>query len=124
MMIKLLRLTAILEAATGLAILAAPAGVARLLLAAEISGPCVALVRLAGLGFLSFGIACWPARPQPAHSTSALRAMLTYNPLVTLYFAYLGLATHWVGPLLWPACALHAVLSVLLAAQARSKSTT
>ncbi len=114
-MIKLLRLTAILEAATGLAMLAVPASVARLLLGAEISGPTFSILRVAGLGFVSFGIACWPASPSTTQSRSAFRAMLTYNPLVTLYLAYLGITTHPIGPLLWPTVALHAVLTFLLA---------
>jgi hypothetical protein len=41
--------------------------------------------------------------------------MLVYNLLVTLYFVYLGLGGKWVGVLLWPAAAAHAVLAVLLA---------
>ena len=40
--------------------------------------------------------------------------MLTYSVLATLYLAYLGIRGEWVGPLLWPAVALHAVLTLLL----------
>ena len=41
--------------------------------------------------------------------------MLTYSALVTLYLLYLGIRGEWVGPLLWPAVVLHAVLTLLLA---------
>ena len=41
--------------------------------------------------------------------------MLTYNLLVTIYLAFVGLSTEFVGVLLWPAAALHAALTVLLA---------
>jgi hypothetical protein len=43
-----------------------------------------------------------------------LVGMLTYGALVTLYLSYLGVQGEWVGPLLWPAVALHAVLTLLL----------
>ena len=41
--------------------------------------------------------------------------MLTYSALATLYLAYLGIRGEWVGTLLWPAVAAHAVLTILLA---------
>jgi uncharacterized membrane protein len=41
--------------------------------------------------------------------------MANYGLLVTLYLFYLGIQGEWVGPLLWPAVALHAVLTLLLA---------
>jgi len=40
---------------------------------------------------------------------------LTYGAAVTLYLSYLGIRGNWVGPLLWPAVVLHAVLTLLLA---------
>ena len=40
--------------------------------------------------------------------------MLTYNLLVTLYLVYLGVRGEWVGRLLWPAAALHIVVTVFL----------
>ena len=41
--------------------------------------------------------------------------MLIYGAAVTLYLSYLGIRGDWVGPLLWPAVVLHAVLTLLLA---------
>ena len=41
--------------------------------------------------------------------------MLIYSVLTTLYLLYLGIRGEWVGPLLWPAVVVHAVLTVLLA---------
>jgi hypothetical protein len=40
--------------------------------------------------------------------------MLTYDFLVTLYLALVGLGTEYVGILLWPAVAVHAVLTILI----------
>jgi hypothetical protein len=60
-------------------------------------------------------LACWPDRESAGANTPALRALLTYNLLATLYLAYLGIGGQSVGNLLWPAVVLHAILTVLLA---------
>lgn len=109
---KPLAFAAIAEVVTGLALIAAPSLVARLLLGTELSGVAVAVGRLAGIGLSSLGLACWPSG-EPTRA--ALCGMTTYGLLVTLYLVYLGVRGEWVGPLLWPAVALHAVLTLLLA---------
>ena len=120
---RLLTLTAIIEAATGLALIAVPSVVVRLLLGGEISGASLPLGRVAGFGLLSLGMACWPGRDLTGHRAPALRAMLAYNSLATLYLFCLGIGGEWVGPLLWPAVALHGILSLLLARQWRLGNT-
>jgi hypothetical protein len=108
----LLRLGAILEAATGLALTFQPALVVQLLLGGELSSAGLALGRVAGFGLLSLGVACWPrAGPAPR----AIHGLLVYNLLVTVYLAYLLLGGELVGRLLLPAVALHAVLALLFA---------
>jgi len=114
----LLMLTAVIEAATGLALMAMPAVVVRLLLGGELGGAGIPLGRVAGFALLSLGVACWPSSEPAGNTGPALRAMLTYNVLATLFFLYLGIG-EWAGPLLWPVAALHAVLSLLLARQWR-----
>ncbi len=109
---RLLITTAVIEAATGLALIAVPSVVVRLLLGSEISGAGIPLGRVAGLALLSLGIACWPGLDPLAKTAPAFRAMLAYNSLATLYLLYLGIGREWVGPLLWPAVALHAAMTV------------
>ena len=104
---KLLTLAAIGETATGLALLIVPSLVVRLLFDAEIVGVGVVMSRLVGIALIGLGVACWPGPP--------LFGMLTYSALATLYLSYLGIRGDWVGPLLWPAVVLHAVLTLLLA---------
>ena len=41
--------------------------------------------------------------------------MLTYSAAVMLYLAYIGFADGSTGILLWPAVALHVILTALLA---------
>jgi hypothetical protein len=119
-MTGLLTLTAIIEAATGLALVATPSIVVRLLLGDGISGVSIHLGRVAGIALLSLGLACWPGRDPTGNTTPALRGMLTYNALATLYFLCLGIGGEWVGPLLWPAVGLHGALSFLLARRWRA----
>ena len=119
---RLLALTASIEAATGLALMAAPSIVVRLLLGGEISGASLPLGRVAGFGLLSLGMACLSGRDPAGNTASALRGMLTYNLLATFYFFGLGIGGEWVGPLLWPAVALHGILSLLLARRWRLRN--
>ena len=103
-----LTLAAGAEAATGAALVLAPSLVGWLLLGAELTGVAIPVARVLGIALIALGVACWPGR-------TALCGMLTYSALVTLYLLYLGIRGEWVGPLLWPAVALHAVLTLLLA---------
>jgi len=105
---RLLALAAVAEAATGLALLVVPSLVGRLLLGQELSGVSIPVARVLGVALIALGVACWPGR-------TALCGMLTYGAAVTLYLSYLGIQGNWVGPLLWPAVVLHAVLTLLLA---------
>ncbi|MBI1816348.1 MAG: hypothetical protein HYR72_15325 [Deltaproteobacteria bacterium] len=111
---RLLKLTSIIEAGTGLALIAAPSVFVWLLLGSEISGASVSIGRVAGIGLLSLGVACWPSPDASVANLPALRAMLTYNPLVTIYLLSLGVDGERVGYLLWPAVVAHAVLTFLL----------
>lgn len=111
---RLLALTAAIETATGLVLMAIPAVVVRLLLGMEISGASNPLSRLAGLALLSLGVACWPQREPTGNTVPALRAMLIYNVLIALYLAYLGRVEHLGGVLLWSGVALHTLLALLL----------
>jgi hypothetical protein len=103
---KVLNFAAIGEAATGLALLIVPSLVGQLLLGEELTGGAIPVARVAGIALVALGIACWPGPP--------LVGMWTYSAVVTLYLAYVGFAGGLAGILLWPAVALHLVLSILL----------
>jgi hypothetical protein len=100
-------LVALAEAATGIALLLAPSLVGRLLLGEEVAGVANPVARVAGIALFGLGVACWPGPPQAG--------MLVYSTGVALYLAFLGVAGSFVGILLWPAVALHMLLSVLIA---------
>ena len=94
------------EAATGLALLIVPSLVGRLLLGEELTGIAIPVARVAGIALIALGVACWPGPPRAG--------MLIYSVAVTLYLAYVGFAGGLTGILLWPAVAVHAVLTFLL----------
>ena len=106
-MTKVLAFAAIAEAATGLALLIAPSLVGQLLLGAELTGAGIPAARVAGIALIGLSIACLPGL--------AVAGMLTYSALVTVYLGYIASGGEWVGPLLWPAVVLHALLTLLLA---------
>jgi hypothetical protein len=118
-MSRLLRASASVEAATGVALIVVPSLVARMLLGAELSGVGIIVARLAGISLFSLGLACWPTTESTRAASSAL---LAYNLLVGLYLLYLGIRGEWVGVLLWPAALLHAAIALLLARLARGAS--
>jgi hypothetical protein len=112
---KLLALTALSEAALGVVMLVYPPIVARLLFGAELAGAGVVMGRVTGIALIALGLACWPGSDAERSLSRALWGMLCYSLLATLYLAYLGIRREWVGSLLWPAVAVHAVLLLLLA---------
>ena len=105
---KVLTVAAVAEVATGMALLIVPSLVGRLLFGAEFTGVANPAARVTGIALVALGVGCWPGN-------TALCGMLTYSTLATLYLAYLGVISEWVGPLLWPAVVLHGILTVLLA---------
>ena len=102
---KALVFAAVAEAVTGLALLIVPSLVGQLLLGEALTGVAIPVARVAGIALIALGVACWPGPP--------LVGMLIYSAVVTLYLAYLGFSG-LAGVFLWPAVALHAVLSILL----------
>jgi hypothetical protein len=112
MALLLLSVAAVIEAATGIALLISPQTAANLLLGADLAVAGIAVGRVAGIALLSLGLGCWLSR-RDLNKTATLSAMLTYNLLVTAYLVYLGLAGALVGILLWPAIAIHAALTLL-----------
>jgi hypothetical protein len=105
---RVLAVAAVAEAATGAALIVVPSLVGRLLLGAELAGVSIPVARVTGIALLALGVCCWPG-------STAFCGMLTYGALVTLYLAYTGVTGQWVGPLLWPAVVVHAILTILLA---------
>jgi hypothetical protein len=124
---RLLTLTALIEAATGLALIAAPSVVVQLLLGSPLgTSAALTLGRVAGSALLALGIACWLARDdtQSRATRGLVSAVALYNlaTVAVLSFAGVGFGLHGVA--LWPAVILHAMMSVWCIARLRRSSKT
>jgi len=108
----ILTIAAVVEIVAGAILLVYPPIVVRLLFGADIVGAGIGVARIAGMGLLAIGLACWPRR-DAAGRGEALLGMLTYSVLVTLYLIRVGVA-YGGGVLLWPAVVAHGVIALLL----------
>jgi hypothetical protein len=110
---KLLTVCAAFEAVTGAILILFPSFVAELLLGANLAAPGEAVGRVAGVALLSLGTACWPR--SGSSNRAGAQGLLVYNVLVAIFLVYLAVERALSGPLLWPAAAVHTILSILLA---------
>jgi len=120
---RLLKLTAIIEAATGLGLVAVPALIVRLLLGGEISGASIPLGRITWVALLALGVACWVASYDVRNRAARglVSAMSLYNLGVALILGAAGLQSRPAGIALWPAVILHAVMGTWSVASLRRK---
>lgn len=123
----LLIVIALLEAATGIALVAAPSPLVSLLIGSPLHTPSASVVaRLAGVALLTLGLVCWLARnDQPTRAKAgAVAPMLFYNlaAVTLLIYARVGLGLSGIG--LWPAVAAHALLALWCIACLRTSKRT
>jgi hypothetical protein len=121
---SLLIVTALIEAATGLALLLSPSLPVSLLLGSSLDAPAALTVgRVAGAALLALGVACWLARDDvESHAAQGLvAAMLLYNIAAVLLLASAGIGSGLRGVELWPAVVLHAALAIWCIACLRSE---
>ena len=112
---RLLKLTGIIETATGLGLMAVPSVVVRLLLGSLLgTSAAVVLARVAGAALLALGVACWLARDdtQSRATRGLVVAMLMYNLVATAVLAFAGIGLGLHGVALWPAVVLHAAMAI------------
>jgi len=111
----LLIVTALFEAATGVALVASPSFVVSFLIGSPLDSlPGSVVARLAGVALLTLGVVCWLARNDQMNRVMVgpVSAMLLYNVAAAtlLVCARLGLRLSGVG--LWPAVVLHAIFAL------------
>ena len=76
------RVSAAIEAATGIALIADPGLLVKILLGAGLAGAGVAVGRVGGFGLLSLGLACWPNGDEV--TVRATWVLFLYNLLASL----------------------------------------
>jgi hypothetical protein len=118
----LLIISSSIELATGLAVIAAPSLVARILLSVSLTPGGEALSRVGGIGLFSLAIACWPRGDRELKQPAT--GLLVYNLLAALFLAYLRIGGGFHDYILVAACLLHAVLALLFFLARRSISTS
>jgi hypothetical protein len=111
---RLLKLTALIEAATGLGLIAVPAVIVRLLLGGELIGAGIPLGRAAGVALLALGVASWFAshEVQSRPVRGLVSGMVLYNFGVVLILGAAGVQSRTVGIAVWPAVVLHTAMGV------------
>lgn len=115
----LFSVTAVVEAATGLALLIAPAPLVQVLLGAAPDAPIgTTAARVAGAAVLSLAVVCWIARDDVV--SKAARglgsAMLFYNFAVVVILVLGWLRYGISGVAFWPVVTTHIVLGLWSAA--------
>jgi hypothetical protein len=111
----LLIVSALLEAGTGIGLLAAPSVVAQVLLGAPLDAPAALTVaRVAGAALLALGVACWltASDAQSSGARGLVSAMVLYNLGAALVLGAAGIWSQLGGLGLWPTVILHAVMTV------------
>lgn len=107
----LLSITAVVEAATGLALLLAPSLLVEALLGAPPDMPVgVTVSRVAGGALLALGFACWNARSD-ATANGLVASMLLYNVSTIAVLLLAGTRHMIAGTAFWPVIVAHAVLA-------------
>src|SRR5262245_30917143 len=112
---KLLATTAVVEAATGLGILALPSAVASLMLGSPLDGPAAVVVaRIAGLALLTLGVACWLAchDERGPSARNLVGAMVLYNAGVIAVLVHAAVGVAIAGIALWPTVVAHAAMGL------------
>jgi hypothetical protein len=83
-----------------------PSLVAQLLFGEPLAGIAIPVAGVAGIALIGLAVACWPGPPRVG--------MLAYGAGVAVYLGYIGFSGGTSGVLLWPAVALHVIVTALL----------
>ena len=106
------RLAALVELATGIALLAAPSLVIDLLLGGDAGTLGIGVARILGVALIAIGVAGWDTDKLQS-STAPKAGLCVYNVGTATALALFGLVGGMGGVLLWPVTVLHAVLGVM-----------
>lgn len=109
MLKPLLIVTALVEVATGVALLVAPSLIVELLLGEGLSSPqSLVLGRITGAALISIGMACWRTSiHEPSRGRGLVGCMLIYNLAVAVLLSRAAVIDGMRGIAIWPACVLH-----------------
>lgn len=107
--------SAVIEAGAGVALMAFPSVVVKLLLGSPLEAPVAVMTgRLTGAALFTLGIGCWLARGdvQSRAARGLVAAMTFYNLAAVAVFLFAGLGAKLAGIALWPVVIIHAAMAV------------
>lgn len=111
---SLLIATAVIELATGAALLIAPSLTAAVLIGEALGSPTSLVVgRIGGAALLAIGLSCWRGSKTNNRDVAIalLVGLLAYNSLVPILLAHAAVVSGLNGIGLWPAVILHSLLA-------------
>ena len=111
---RLFTFTALIEIATGVALLASPGLVVLALLGSTPDAPAALVVaRLTGAALLSMGVACWVMRNEgnSRAGRGLVTALLVYNAAAVIVVAEARFGSGLRGPGLWPVVLVHTAMA-------------
>jgi hypothetical protein len=114
-----LRASAVVEFATGLALLAVPSVVFDALIGSPADSGTTLVARTLGGALLALGMAGWMAGANPERGLTF--SFVAYNVITTAVLVVGGLDGSADGTLLWPVAAVHAIASAALGASANRR---
>ena len=120
---KLFTASVLIEVAAGLPMVSVPALALWLLLGVREPSPEALIAsRIGGAGLLAIAVACWLGRDDRGSSSQhgLLWAVLVYNFGALTVLAFSGSMLRMAGVALWPAVALHAVMTIWCALNLRA----
>lgn len=110
-----LKVSAVVETPTGIALLAVPAWLSAILVGAPLDTPAgLAMARVAGGALVALGLACWLGRSD-AHNrqtTGIVAAMFLYNTAAAAIFFRLRFGLGLAGVGLLPIAGLHSLMAL------------
>ncbi len=116
-----LRGSAVVELATALALLAVPSAVLQVLIVSQADSATALVARMLGAALFALGVAGWMVGATSERWLTL--AFVSYNVFATTILVLGGLAGSADGILLWPAAALHAIVSAgLITGASRTQS--
>ena len=110
-------LAAWLEVIVGVSFILAVNTQSQFIFGATPEGAGVHWARFSGIALIALGIACMPSK---LAGMRQVQALLVFNIAVTIFFAWVALATTFRGVLLWAVVILHAVVATALALSLRN----
>ena len=105
--------SAAIEFITGIGLLVMPAAAVALLPGDGLNEAGLAATRILGIGLISLGISTWESAGVSERNTTRI-GLCTYNVGAAALLSVIGLSGVAVGPSLWPAMALHAIIGAAM----------